>query len=209
MALKLTTSQLQVIVFRLTSIASDIIRLAKSVATPRLIMLDVMPNELDRAKQQIIVSACSVLLAIYKELRMRHNTDPVVQQMYGTMVESYKKFNKFLRIEYISLRFNLYYVNRNHMSSRGHFYSHCYHGDDWISRITCDTFAPAEIHHSDRRFDSADWLAFVRQINNQTRHKFEIYMKRFFLRSYFAVALGCSSHVVEAVDVALFHLSGF
>jgi len=198
--------------FRLTSIASDLIRSARSVssANAHLRMLDVMPDEKGISGQAIIVSACCVLMLIFEDSKaLVKNADPVTRQLYDSMIEAYTQFNNFLHREFISLRFNLNDVMKNHVRKRI-IYIYCYHDGDWISRFTCIDFVPQRIQSIQNRghkFDTPNWLSFTKLIKERAPAKLASYKLRYFVRSYFFLALGCSASVVEAVDVTLFCLS--
>jgi hypothetical protein len=198
--------------FRLTSIAFDLIRSARSVssANAQLRMLDTMPDEKGRSGQAIIVSVCCVLMLIYDELKgLSKNADSITRQLYDSMIEAYTQFNNFLHREFISLRFNLNDVMKNHVRKRI-IYIYCYHDGDWISRFICTDFVPQRIQSIQNRgykFDTPDWLDFVQQIKERAPAKLASYKLRYFVIAYFFVALDCSAPVVEAVDVTLFCLS--
>ena len=196
--------------FRLTSIAFDLIRSATSVssANPRMWMLDVMPDEKCISDQAIIVSACCVLMLIFEDSKsLVKNADPVTRQLYDSMIEACTKFNDFLRIEFISLRFDLNDVMKNHVKKWSGFYACCYHDGDWISRFTCTDFTPVRIQSRGHEFDTYDWFHFTNLNKKPAPAKLASYKLRYFVRSYFFLALSCSAPVVGAVDVALFHLS--
>jgi len=196
--------------FRLTSIAFDLIRSARSVssANPRLWMLDVMRDEKCISDQAIIVSVCCVLMLIFEDSKsLVKNADPVTRQLYDSMIEACTKFNDFLRIEFISLRFNLNDVMGNHVKKWLGFYAYCYHDGDWISRIACTNFMPQSEQSRGHKFDTPDWLSFTKLIKERAPAKLASYKLRYFVIAYFFVALDCSAPVVEAVDVTLFCLS--
>jgi len=210
--------------FRLTSIVSDLTKSAKtvSIASAQLRMLDVMPDERDKSDQALIVSVCSVLMLIYGIVGdPMKKTDPVTRQLYDSMIGKYTSFNNFLHRTFICSRFNLddivvhsharrehvwHTARCDHWNGNGNGYGYGY-GYDWISRFTCTDFLLRRVQAIDRKFDTPDWLDFVRQIKERPPAKLESYKLRYFVRSYFFLALGCSAPVVEAVDVTLFCLS--
>jgi len=193
-------------VFRLTSIASDLISLVISVSTAnqRLIVLNVMPDEKDKSDQALVVSACSVLMLIYDELKgLPKNVDPITRQMYYN-------FDILLSCRFVwcSSRSNIFECN--HIRYSGSCYELCYHANR-ISRVTCDSFAPKRYWHGwpvkSDILDTAEWQTLVAECNRQSASKLGSYKMRYFVRAYFFLALDCSIPVVEAVDVTLFCLS--
>jgi len=192
-------------VFRLTSIASDLISLVISVSTAnqRLIVLNVMPDEKDRSDQALVVSACSVLMLIYDELKgLPKNVDPITRQMYYT-------FDILLSCRFIwcSSRSNIFECN--HIRYSGSSYDVCYHADR-ISRVTCDSFAPKRYWpdwpaESDI-LDTAEWQTLVAECNKEARTKLSSYKLRYFVRSYFFLALDCSIPVVESIDIVFLYM---
>jgi len=206
-------------VFRLTSITLDLIESVKSIATaePHLIVLDAMPDERDRMNQQVIVLACSVLTLIDEEMMniMKNNPGPVTRQMHSIMTDAYGELCIFLGFRFIDMRFNIHnspahlrnessycvcYHLRNESS-----YPVCYHGDDWIARIKCNAFRP-RLWVPELRFDSRTWLNLVTECNKEARTKLYLYKMRYFVRSYFFLALDCSAPVVESIDTVLLYM---
>jgi len=208
-------------VFRLTSIASDLISLAKAIATaePQLIVLDVMPDERDRVNQQTIVFACSVLMLIDEEMKTLIRANPITCQtcdaMHDTMFCEYYDFDKFLSGRFV-------WKSQSNIFEHGHCkevvshpiwgaynYRSCDHYI-LISRVKCDSFAPnhyLEGWPESNVLDTVGWLSLVTECNRQSASKLKSYKWRYFVRSYFFLALDCSIPVVEAVDIVLFHLS--
>jgi len=207
-------------VFRLTSIASDLISLAKAIATaePQLIVLDVMPDERDRVNQQTVVSACSVLMLIDKEVKTFMHANPITCQMCDAMHDimfcEYYDFDKFLSGRFVWYpQSNIFY--HDHCKEVDFpiwgalNYRSCNH-NNLISRVKCDSFTPN--HNWEGRpesdiLDTVGWLNLVTECNRQSTSKLKSYKWRYFVRSYFFLALDCSIPVVEAVDIMLFHLS--
>jgi len=204
-------THLQIQAFRLIFLASDLIKHAKSVAdaNPRLIMLDTMPDEKDRSDQQIIVSACSVLVLIREEIKQT-TTDPVMCILYDTMFDERDEFDRFLSDLFVRSCFDAEYVIQCHRRGTidGHdrveFCYICHHNNDWTARMACESFVPRDASYD---FDTFEWLAFVKSCNKEARTKFSSYKLRYFVRAYLFLALDCSIPVVEALDITLFHLS--
>jgi len=202
---------------KLISIASDLIELSKTVveANPRLIMLVVMPDDTDRSDQRIIVSACSVLMLIFEEVRTymqnKNNDREMAHELYNTLIDKYGKFNGFLYDRIIKPQFtSVSDVLNLHTTKYDDVWyaSICLHHSDWISRFTCDTFIfRSERFQSNYGFDTLAWQNLVRRCNEHAKTRLSSYKVRYFVRAYFFLALDCSPPVVEAVDVTLFHLT--
>jgi len=197
---------------RLLLIATDLIEYAKIIAqrNPQLIMLDVMPDEDEdgRSDQRIIVSVSRVLMLIRHEASylLKNSYDPVLHELYGTFRKSYMAFSDFLRDQFIRSRIDSAGVMNNHVGKkkgRG-CKIYCEHWGDWVERMVCDSFVP---QHDWHQYDTLEWQNLVKDCNADAPSKLCEYKMRYFVRSYFFLALDCSPPVVEAVDIALFHLT--